>query len=96
MGNDGCLHVSHKISPAEIGLGWLSGIIEWTTARAVHMRPHMHSHIELIFCLKNTMTYKVNGHGNITLHEGETALGQRKRGPFDADENDPDSGRRLT
>ena len=70
MGNDGCVHVSHKISPAEIGLGWLSGIIEWTTARAVHMRPHMHSHIELIFCLKNTMTYKVNGHGNITLHEG--------------------------
>ena len=70
MRSNGCSHVSHKMSPADIGLGWLSGIIEWTTARAVHMRPHVHSHIELIFCLKNTMTYRVDGHGSITVHEG--------------------------
>ena len=70
MQNDGYSHVSHKIGPADIGLGWLTGITEWMTPRAMHVHPHKHSHIELIFCLKGTMTYKVDGHGSVTIHEG--------------------------
>ena len=70
MGNDGYTHVSHKIGPEVIGLDWLTGITEWMTPMATHVQPHMHSHIELIFCLKGAMTYKVSGHGNVTIHEG--------------------------
>lgn len=70
MKNDGYTHVSHKVDPAEIGLGWLTGITEWMTPKAMHVHPHMHSHIELIFCLKGTLTYKVDGHGSVTIREG--------------------------
>ena len=70
MENDGYANVSHNIGQTDIGLGWLSGITDWTTTKAMHMHPHMHSHIELIFCLRGTMTYKVDGHGNVTIHEG--------------------------
>lgn len=70
MKNDEYTHVSHKVSSGEIGLGWLTGITEWMTPKATHAHPHKHSHIELIFCLKGTMTYKVAGHGSVTIHEG--------------------------
>lgn len=70
MKNDEYTHVSHKVSAGEIGLGWLTGITEWMTPKATHAHPHKHSHIELIFCLKGTMTYKVAGHGSVTIHEG--------------------------
>ena len=70
MKNDGYTHVSHKVSSGEIGLGWLTSITEWMSPKATHAHPHKHSHIELIFCLKGTMTYKVAGHGSVTIHEG--------------------------
>ena len=70
MKNDGYTHVSHRVCSKEIGLGWLTGITEWMTPKAMPVHPHKHSHIELIFCLKGTMTYKVAGHGNVTIHEG--------------------------
>lgn len=70
MKNDGYTNVSHKIGPEDISLGWLTGITEWMTPKAMHVHPHKHSHIELIFCLKGTMTYKVDGHGSVTIHEG--------------------------
>ena len=70
MKNDGYTHVSHKVSSDEIGLGWLTGITEWMTPKATHVHPHKHSHIELIFCLKGAMTYKISGHGSVTIREG--------------------------
>lgn len=63
-------HVSHAVGPKDIGLGWLMGITEWMTKKATHAHPHKHSHIELIFCLKGSMTYNVAGHGSVTIHEG--------------------------
>ena len=70
MKNDGYTHVSHKVGSDEIGLGWLTGITEWMTPKATHVHPHKHSHIELIFCLKGTMTYRISGHGGVTIREG--------------------------
>lgn len=70
MKNDGYTHISHKASAKEIGLGWLTGITEWTTTKAVDVHPHKHSHIELIFCLKGTMSYKISGYGSVSIREG--------------------------
>lgn len=70
MENDGYLNVSHKIDPKDLGLGWLVGITQWMTPRAVAHHTHRHPHIELILCLKGTMTYKVDGHGSVTIREG--------------------------
>ena len=83
MKNDGYTHVSHKVSADEIGLGWLTGITEWMTPKATHVHPHKHSHIELIFCLKGTMTYKISGHGSVTIREGSgRACAKRRRCVF--------------
>ena len=70
MKNDGYLNVSHRIGSKDLGLGWLTGITEWRTPRAVQMRPHRHPHIELIFCMRGAMTYKVDGYGSVTIREG--------------------------
>ena len=69
MKNDGYLNVSHKIDPKDLGLGWLVGITQWVTPKAVAHHTHRHPHIELIFCLKGTMTYKVDGYGSVTIRE---------------------------
>ena len=70
MKNDGYTHIRHKVSSDKIGLGWLTGITEWMTPKATRAHPHKHSHIELIFCLKGTMTYKISRRGSVTIHEG--------------------------
>ena len=70
MKNDGYLNVSHRINPKDLGLGWLVGITQWMTPKAVAHHTHRHPHIELIFCLKGTMTYKVTKHGSVTIREG--------------------------
>lgn len=69
MKNDGYTHISHKASSKEIGLGWLAGITEWTTNKTVDVHPHKHSNIELIFCLKGTMSYKISGYGSVSIRE---------------------------
>jgi len=70
MKNDGYTHVNHKVGSDEIGLEWCTGITEWMTPKAMHVHPHKHSHIELIFCLKGSMTYKISGRGSVTIREG--------------------------
>ena len=70
MKDNGYMHISHKVDSKEIGLGWLMGITEWMSPKAVHAHPHIHSHIELIFCLKGITTYNVDGYGRVTIHEG--------------------------
>lgn len=70
MKNDGYENVSRRLGPKEIGLGWLTGITEWHTPKAVAHRPHHHPHIELIFCLKGSLVYEVAGHGTVTVNNG--------------------------
>ena len=64
------MNVSHMIDPKGLGLGWLAGITQWMTPKAVAHHTHRHPNIELMFCLKDTMTYKVAGRGSVTIREG--------------------------
>ena len=64
------MHFNYKVSQEDIGLGWLLGITERTLAKATRMRPHAHPHIELIFCMKGTLSYNIAGYGSVTIHEG--------------------------
>jgi len=70
MKKDGYENVSRKLGPNEIGLGWLTGITEWTTSKAVAHHPHSHPHIELIFCLKGTLSYEMSGSRMVTVNDG--------------------------
>ena len=70
MQKDGYQNISAKLDSKEIGLGWLSGITAWRTARAVSMDSHQHPHNELLFCLKGNLVYEISGYGAITVSEG--------------------------
>ena len=69
MGNYGYENVSHKLGQDKIGLGWLADITEWNTPRAVSMKPHRHPRMELLFCLKGSLTYQISGYGQVTVGE---------------------------
>lgn len=71
---DGYTNINAKISDAELGLGWISGITLWGTSKAVKMEPHRHSTIEMIFCLKGELTYDIEGHGSVTIGEGTCVI----------------------
>lgn len=70
MKKDGYENVSRKLGPNDIGLGWLTGITEWATPKAVAHHPHSHPHIELIFCLKGNLIYEITGHQPVTVNNG--------------------------
>ena len=70
MGKNGYEHVSGQITSDQLGLRWISGITRWNTARAVHTKPHRHPHMELIFCLRGELSYRIDGFGTVTVREG--------------------------
>ena len=70
MNSDGYRNVTARVSDAQLDLGWLGGITLWNSTHAVAMAPHQHPHIELIFCLKGELAYKVSGYGTVSVHEG--------------------------
>ena len=70
MKNDGYENVNGLIDEKAIGLGWISGITRWNTAKAVHMKPHRHPHMEMIFCLRGELSYEIRGHGAVSVCEG--------------------------
>ena len=70
MKKDGYENVSRKLGPKDIGLGWLTGITEWATPKAVAHHPHSHPHTELIFCLKGNLVYEITGHKPVTVNNG--------------------------
>ena len=70
MGKNGYEHVNGQITSDQLGLRWISGITRWDTARAVHTKPHRHPHMELIFCLRGELAYKIDGVGPVTVREG--------------------------
>ena len=70
MGKNGYEHVNGRITSDQLGLRWISGITRWDTAKAVHTKPHRHPHMEVIFCLRGELSYKIDGHGAVTVCEG--------------------------
>lgn len=67
MKNEGYENVSLKLARKDIDLVWLTGITGWSSSRAVAMTPHRHPHMELIFCLKGSLTYKIDDKGEVTI-----------------------------
>ena len=70
MAKNGYEHVNGSISADQLGLRWISGITRWDTAKAVHTKPHRHPHMELIFCLRGELSYRIDGHGSVKVCEG--------------------------
>jgi AraC-like DNA-binding protein len=63
-------NISHQIGKRALELGWIGGVTEWTTSKTVTHHAHRHPHMEVLFCLKGTMTYEIDGHGCATVREG--------------------------
>jgi len=70
MRRNGYEHVNGQISSDKLGLRWISGITRWDTAKAVHTKPHKHPHMEVIFCLRGELSYRIDGHGSVVVPEG--------------------------
>ena len=70
MSKNGYEHVNGQITSDQLGLRWISGVTRWDTAKAVHMKPHRHPHMEVIFCLRGELTYSIDGCGTVVVREG--------------------------
>ena len=70
MGKNGYEHVNGRITSDQLGLRWISGITRWDATKAVHTRPHRHPHMEVIFCLRGELSYRIDGHDAVTVGEG--------------------------
>ena len=70
MGKNGYEHVNGRITSDQLGLRWISGITRWNTAKAVHTKPHRHPHMEVIFCLRGELSYRIGGHEAVSVREG--------------------------
>ena len=70
MGKNGYEHVKGRLTSEQLGLRWISGITRWDTAKAVHTKPHKHPHMEVIFCLRGELSYRIDGLGSVTVCEG--------------------------
>lgn len=70
MGKNGYEHVSGSITSDQLGLRWISGITRWDATKAVHTRPHRHPHMEVIFCLRGELSYRIDGRDAVTVGEG--------------------------
>ena len=63
-------NISRIVDRKQIGLGWLKAITEWTTDKTVFHNPHTHRNLELIFCMKGSLTYEIDGYGTVTMGSG--------------------------
>lgn len=63
-------NISRIVDRNEIGLGWLNAITEWSTDKTVFHNPHTHQHLELIFCMKGSLVYEIDGYGTVTMGSG--------------------------
>ncbi|HOF62279.1 MAG TPA: helix-turn-helix domain-containing protein [Candidatus Latescibacteria bacterium] len=65
--NDEFEHLSGHITASEIGLGWLDGLTLRTVSKAASFRPHQHSHMEVILCLRGELVYRIGSSKPILL-----------------------------
>lgn len=65
--NNGFERVSGQMTAPEIGLGWIDGLTLRTVSKAVSVRPHQHSHMEVILCLRGELVYRIEGSKPIPL-----------------------------
>ena len=63
-------NISRIVDRKQIGLGWLSAITQWSTSKTVFHNPHSHRHLELIFCMKGSLVYEIEGYGTVTMGSG--------------------------
>jgi len=70
MGKNGYEHVNGRITSDQLSLRWISGITRWDTAKAVHTEPHRHPHMEIIFCLRGELSYRIGGGEPVAVCEG--------------------------
>lgn len=63
-------NISRIVDQKQIGLGWLKAITEWTTDKTVFHNPHTHRNLELIFCMKGSLAYEIDGYGTVTMASG--------------------------
>jgi AraC-like DNA-binding protein len=62
-------NISHRLDADKIELGWLNSISDWNSNIAVPIKPHSHPYIELIFCLKGRLSYRIEGYGQVSICE---------------------------
>jgi AraC-like DNA-binding protein len=67
--SNGYDNISHRLGADKIELGWLASISDWNSPRAVPIKPHSHPYIELIFCLKGSLSYHIDGYGQVSISE---------------------------
>jgi len=70
MGKNSNEHVNGRITSDQLGLRWISGITRWYTAKAVRAEPHAHPYMEVIFCLRGELCYRIEGYGSVIVSEG--------------------------
>ena len=63
-------NISRIVDRKQIGLGWLKAITEWATDKTVFHNPHTHRNLELIFCMKGSLVYEIDGYGTVTMGSG--------------------------
>ena len=82
MGKNGYDHINGQITSEQLGLRWISGITRWGSANAVQTKPHTHPYMEVIFCLKGELSYRIDGHGPVTVCEGSGVVIPRRTRHF--------------
>ena len=82
MGKNGYDHINGQITSEQLGLRWISGITRWGSANAVQTKPHTHPYMEVIFCLKGELSYRIDGYGPVTVCEGSGVVIPRRTRHF--------------
>jgi len=78
MGKNGYEHVNGRITSDQLELRWISGITRWDAAKAVHTKPHKHPHMEVIFCLRGELSYRIDGHDPAIVSAGSGIIIPRR------------------
>ena len=82
MGKNGYDYINGQITSEQLGLRWISGITRWGSANAVQTKPHTHPYMEVIFCLKGELSYRIDGYGPVTVCEGSGIVIPRRTRHF--------------